>query len=119
METKTSGLGLEPVDRSRWLTVIDKPERIAAWQSPEFTVQTFAVPGDIIRLSVNRNQILGTQKLFLEGITWDDLQTIKNECGYADRMAVEIYPEAQHVLNLINARHLWILPEPLPFAWRN
>lgn len=110
--------GLQPIDRSNWVTLIDKPERIGAWQSREFTVQTFYVPGEIIRLSVNRNRLTGTPRLYADGISWDDLQDIKNECGYADRMAVEIYPEADHLLNIINARHLWILPSPLTFAWR-
>jgi hypothetical protein len=110
---------LKQIDRSNWITLLNNSERFAAWQSSEFTVQAFHVPGDIIRLSVNRNELAGTQRLYLDGINWDELQQIKEICGYGDRMAVEIYPENYHVLNIINARHLWILPDPMPFAWRN
>lgn len=115
----TTKLGLEKIDSSQWATLKHRPDRFAAWASSEFTVQMFHISGGIVRLSVNRNLRTGCNRLFADGISWDELQQIKDECGYADRMAVEIYPQAEHVLNIINARHLWILPEPLSFAWRS
>jgi hypothetical protein len=110
---------LKKVDRSRWQTLSERTDIFAAWHSSKFTIQAFHVPGDIIRLSTNLNELSGTQRLYKDGISWDELQQIKDSCGYADRMAVEIYPEKYHVLNIINARHLWLLPNPLPFAWQN
>ncbi|MGL0761287.1 DUF4222 domain-containing protein [Citrobacter freundii] len=53
-----------------------------------------------------------------DGISWDALQEIKNAVGYADRDAVEIYPAQKDVVNVANMRHLWIVNEPLNFAWR-
>jgi hypothetical protein len=118
MKTEINTKRLEPLDRSRWATLIENPNRFAVWTSEIFSVQAFNVPGGIVRLTINRNKRILSPRLFDDGISWEDLQAIKDECGYADRMAVEIYPEANHILNVINARHLWILPAPLPFAWR-
>jgi hypothetical protein len=46
------------------------------------------------------------------------LQRLKAECGYADRDAVEVYPRERDVVNVANLRHLWVMREPLAFAWR-
>ena len=118
MKTEINSKQLEPLDRSLWGSLVKNPNRFAVWTSSEFSVQAFNVPGDIVRLAINRNERILSPRLFADGISWDDIQAIKDKCGYADRMAVEIYPEANHILNIINARHLWILPSPLPFAWR-
>jgi hypothetical protein len=32
--------------------------------------------------------------------------------------AVEVYPPAGDVVNVANMRHLWVLRDRLPFAWR-
>jgi hypothetical protein len=118
MKTEINTKRLEPLDRHLWDTLVKNPNRFAVWTSSEFSVQAFNVPGDIVRLAINRNERIPSPRLFADGISWEDIQAIKDECGYPDRMAVEIYPEANHILNIINARHLWILPSPLPFAWR-
>lgn len=53
-----------------------------------------------------------------DGISWDDLQRIKNEIVGADRLAVEVYPPEAELVNEVNMRHLWVLPEgmALPFG---
>lgn len=45
-----------------------------------------------------------------DGISWDDLQKIKNECAGEDSVAVEIYPKENDVVNETNMRHLWVMP---------
>ena len=75
-------------------------------------------PNGIIRLCITRRERIEGHRLFAEGISWDEIQAIKAECGYGDRFAVEVYPEDQNILNNMNARHLWILPDRLPFAWK-
>ena len=45
-----------------------------------------------------------------DGISWDDLQWIKNEIAGADRVAVELYPEASEVMDQANMRHPFVLP---------
>lgn len=49
-----------------------------------------------------------------DGITWDELQLVKNEQGYGNRFAIEVYPPDNRVVYEINMRHLWILPEDTP-----
>jgi hypothetical protein len=113
-----TSLKLERIDLSRCSVLKHRPDRFAVWQSLKFTVQAFHVPGNVVRLAVNRNELTGDTRLYADGITWEELQAIKDECGYADRMAVEIYPATDDVLNVINARHLWVIPIPLYFGWQ-
>ena len=42
---------------------------------------------------------------------WDLLQRIKNETLGADVRMAEYYPPEDQVVNEINARHLWEIPE--------
>jgi hypothetical protein len=53
-----------------------------------------------------------------DNITWDELQALKTQCGYGGHDAVEVYPPTRDVVNVANIRHLWVLAEKLPFAWR-
>lgn len=111
---------LTEVPRNTWsepmLTAIRGPRRV--WRSREFLVQEFLEPaaGVLVRLSVNRTQLSGGR--WSENITWDELQRIKREVGYGTSDAVEVYPCDADVVNVANMRHLWVLAEPLPFAWR-
>lgn len=91
-----------------------KPRRIM--RSRYFLVQEFAEPGGVIRLTVNRTT-LNAHGDWMDGITWDELQTIKNESGYANRFAVEAFPEERCVADVANMRHLWVLPERPAWAW--
>ncbi len=92
--------------------------RVAAWRSREFLVQAIMERG-LLRLSVNRTD-LDASGNWKDGITWDELQTIKSAAGYGDRDAVEAYPKNSDVVNVANIRHLWILPNhaDLPVFWR-
>lgn len=68
-----------------------------------------------MRLSINKTSHNGDT--WDDNITWDELQKIKNECGYGDACAVEIFPPDESVVNVANMRHLWLLPEPPSFMW--
>lgn len=50
-----------------------------------------------------------------DGVSWDTLQAIKSDLGFADAWAVEVYPPDDAVVNLTNMRHLWIMPSD--YAW--
>lgn len=52
-----------------------------------------------------------------DGISWDELQELKRQAGFGDRWAVEVYPADESVVNVANMRHLWLMPEPLLWAW--
>ncbi len=48
-----------------------------------------------------------------DGITWDELQQLKDERLGTDATAVEFYPPAQSVVDELNMRHLWEVPQDL------
>lgn len=105
------------VPEKQWPSTQHDPKRTAVFVSPYFLVQVFQEDNSVIRLTVNTTSI-GKSGRWKDGVTWDALQDIKGAVGYADRDAVEVYPSQRDVVNVANMRHLWILPEPLPFAWR-
>lgn len=89
----------------------------ALWRSRKFFVMGHHEQGGIVRLSIQRTSV-GADARWQDGISWDDLQRIKSEAGYGERDAVEVFPADADTVNVANMRHLWVLPEPLPFAWR-
>lgn len=111
------------------LTLISRdayPKNVPQWAIPDgvyvsrhFMVQLFhegnAEYPNLIRLSVNR--IRANVKGWIENITWEELQEIKAELGFANKYAIEIYPRAQDVVNVANMRHLWLLETPLSIGW--
>lgn len=107
------------IPRDQW------PERAppgltTALRSRDFLVQVFAAerrPGVLARMSISRTALNASGTRWEQGISWDELQRLKAEAGYADFDAVEIYPSAADVVNVANMRHLWVMAEPLPFKW--
>lgn len=89
---------------------------VRAWRSREFAAFEYH-EGNYVRISVNKSEIDNTGN-WKDGITWDDLQRVKSEIGYGDRLAVEIYPPDADVVNVANMRHLWLV-DWLPFGWSN
>lgn len=85
------------------------------WRSRDFLVQLFADDGNI-RVTVNRTH-MPNGKDWAEGITWDDLQQLKREIGHADTWAVEVFPADEHLVDVANLRHLWLLDGPPPYGW--
>jgi hypothetical protein len=89
------------------------------WRSRNFLVQEYDLQAKypaLVRLSICRTSISGDR--WRDGISWDDLQRLKNECGYGGLDAVEIFPADNDVVNVANMRHLWVMAEPVRFAWR-
>jgi hypothetical protein len=106
-----------PVPRDEWpRNTLDVP-MLGVFRSREFLVQVFG--GDITRLSVNRTD-LNEQGQWRDGISWEELQAVKDGCGFSDCDAVEAYPRKSDVVNVANMRHLWIVPaEYAGFFWRS
>ncbi len=46
-----------------------------------------------------------------DGITWDELQKIKDEYFGPEVAAVEFYPPSHRVVNEVNMRHLYEVPD--------
>ena len=82
----------------------------AIWESDKFRAHAYK-DGDSIRLDIER--LDGS-----DGITWDELQSIKNDCGFADNDAIEFYPKAKNVINSGNWRHLYVFDKELPLIRR-
>lgn len=107
------------IDRADWpqSVLASATPPVAVWRSRGFLVQKYLAPAPAIaRLSVLRTTLAGDR--WQDGITWDELQAIKNEVGYFAHTAVEVYPPVRDVVNVAAIRHLWLLDGPLPFAWR-
>ena len=106
---------LREVPRERWPNQAAPQLRIL--RSRDFLVQEF--PADapaVVRLSVCRTSLAGDR--WQDGITWDELQRLKRECGYGDADAIEVFPADVDVVNVANMRHLWVMADPVAFAWR-
>lgn len=101
---------------------LDLPEDMRSrvlgnWRSNRFLAVAWlehSNPLLICRLSVNRVEIDETGS-WLAGISWDDLFRIKNECGFDNNDAIEVYPALDKLVNVANMRHLWILKDRLTF----
>lgn len=106
---------LEGVPRHEWPD--PNAPQWAVWRSRDFLVQAFQEAGGVMRLSINRTTLNGAGR-WVDGITWDEMQRLKAECGFADRWAVEVFPAASELVDVANVRHLWLLPEAPAFAWR-
>ena len=83
---------------------------VCAMESEVFYAAVFKDNG-VIRIDVVRKDMK-------DGITWDELQKVKNDCGYEDKDAVEFYPRNADVVNMGNVRHLFVFPDKLPFIRR-
>lgn len=110
---------LTPVPSDQWpdLSYMTK-KPYAVWRSRFFLVQSFDEGNGVNRLSVARAEIDTTTGRWKDGITWDELQDIKRQVGLGEYMAVEIFPADRDVINVANMRHLWVMRDPLPFAWK-
>lgn len=110
---------LEGVPRVEWPAHLAFSEHapFAVWRSREFLVQAFEeqAPGVHCRLSINRTTVSGGR--WVDGISWDELQRLKAECGLGDMWAVEIFPPDSDVVNVANIRHLWVLADPPDYGW--
>lgn len=109
------GTRLQAVARDKWPNLAT-PMPIEVWRSREFLVQIYDERDAVERLSVCRAN-LSTGGRWEDDISWDDLQRLKAECGRGDKWGVECYPADEHVVNVANMRHLFILPEPPKFGW--
>ncbi len=105
------------ISREAWPRSVNDPGRLRVWRNRDFLVQEFKADGPaLVRLSINRTSLSGDR--WTEGITWDELQAIKAAVGYPFADAVEIYPSVADEVNVANMRHLWVMREPISFAWR-
>lgn len=106
------------VPKDKWPKVGKDPEKV--WINKKFMVQLMNENGNL-RLSINRvhHKIVKGYKIWDSGITWDELQDIKDALGYDKCWMVEVYPPMDLIVNVANMRHLWLLPEKPIYGWKN
>jgi hypothetical protein len=110
---------LQPVPRATW-PINQDANLIEVWRSRGFLVQIFLERLGLERLSVSRAAV-NDEGRWVDGVTWDELQQLKRECGRGSFDAVEVYPKDRDIVNVANLRHLWVFTEPSPFlsfVWR-
>lgn len=92
------------------------PSMREVYRSQKYLVQVHEEPNGLVRLSICRTSQKGKGQ-WKDGLTWDELQQIKADIGYADWYGVEVYPRQEDVINVANMRHLWLTREPLGIGW--
>ena len=104
---------MREIPRYEWPVDNDDDNVIKVFIGRGFLVQ-IRQHGDCLRLSINKikHWFDEGKPVWEDGITWDDLQAIKNDCGYADRWLCEYYPAEDEVVNVANIRHLWLMDKP-------
>lgn len=107
------------VPRNEWPLDIQHGRIKRVFRSRDFLVQEYEQPAPVlVRLSVLRTSVDTETGRWVNGISWDDLQRIKSECGYGLHDAVELFPTYSSVVNVANIRHLWVTRDLVTFAWR-
>lgn len=122
-ENQRYGLALTRVPEAAWrqssaLRTSSAPV-LSVWRSCRYLVTIFEEKPRIHRISICRSA-LDDQGRWKDDIPWEELQRLKDEAGYSQCDAVEIYPAAADLVNVANMRHLWVcLDQPRhPLTWR-
>jgi hypothetical protein len=113
------GTALEPIPADRWPPETEQgTRRVAVLRNRKFLVQVFDECRGAKRLTVSRTEWDRDRQRWKEGISWDDLQRLKSEAGFAASWAVELFPPDDEVVNVASMRHLWLVGDAPAFAWR-
>ena len=112
------GFNLKEVPPAVWRLHVHPTSMQRVLASRDFLVQVHRDRSGYTRLSICRTTP-GTDRTFKDGISWDDLQRLKNEAGFADKWAVECFPPTDDLVNVANMRHLWILVGEPGFGWHD
>lgn len=117
-ENKNWPVKLVEIPKDRWPRNTQHMGRlpIKLFRSRNYLVQLFEEPTGF-RISVNKSEVMHDGN-WSDGLTWDELNDIKTQLGFAHKFAIEIYPREIDVVNVANMRHLWILNEPLDIGWK-
>lgn len=117
--TKTYGRRMELVPECEWpFFPAFETIPLKVWRSKDYLAVLYEQRADgMRRLTVNSTRRMPNRRRksgtdWRDGITWDELQRVKNECLGEDVWCVEVYPAQGDVMDVANMRHLWPLDEP-------
>lgn len=118
LQNRQFGREMRMVPREEWGPDAGSEEMSAVWRSRDYCAQIHDDPSGVTRLSMCRAS-LNKDGSWQTGISWEEMQRVKNECGFAEREAIEIVPPQSDEV-AAELRHLWLLPdgERLPFSWK-
>lgn len=91
---------------------------VRAYRNKKFLVQIFNERKSM-RLSINKTELNIEGTAWKDGITWDEIQNIKNQLGFKDFCGLEVYPPENDLVNVANIRHIFIVEKPPLFMWRD
>ena len=89
---------------------------VEVWLSGDFLAQVYPEIEGACRVTVCRSRKDDNDE-WLADVTWEELMRVKREIGCGETWAVEVFPADPHKVDVANMRHLWLLPEPPPYAW--
>lgn len=103
---------MQKLDKDKWPFIFSlESEVLDVWMSKDYIAILYRqLIDNQKRLTVNSLRKNG--KDYKDGITWDELQRIKNECLGKEVWCIENYPAESKLINLSNQRHLFLLDEP-------
>ena len=90
---------------------------VMVWRNNRYLVQVYAQNDCLVRLSICQAKLNADGSRWLDGLTWEDLQWVKNSVGFANNCAVEIFPPKKDVVDVANMRHLFVFEKPLACMW--
>ena len=99
--------------------VAQRHELIKGWSSRHYIVQLYNDEGTL-RLSMMSTASLNwllPENRDNRSLSWEEIQYLKGQVGFANAWAVEVYPPDDDAVNVSNMRHIWLV-EDVPFAWR-
>lgn len=112
------GAELEAIPPEQWPAEREASvRRTAVFRSRKFLVQVFDDSPGAVRITVSRTEWDRDKQRWRENISWDDLQRLKAEAGFGHCWAIELFPADEHIVNVANMRHLWLLDSAPSFAW--
>ena len=90
------------------------PEMDRYWSSDE----GFNVMSREFKCELGKFQHITIERSDGQPVGWSDKQQIKDELFGRDRIAIEVYPDRKHLVDVMNVYHLWLLPKKavMPFG---
>lgn len=111
-----------PAHHSRSMTPLEVPEDapegvLLMWGSRDHLATLWLDQNGHQRLSINSTTLDTRTGRWDDGLTWDELMKVKNECGYSGQWCVEVYPPRAETVDVASMRHLWVLDTAPSYGW--
>lgn len=117
VQNRVYGREMVPVPPAEWPPILAITCRVVrVWRSRDYLAVLYGEPSGQLRLSVNSTR-RNAQGEWKDGITWDELWRVKNECLGREVWCAEAYPAESCIVREHNIRHLFVLDGKPDWAW--